>query len=454
MAVVRPDYDSAPRGVADAARHREKVKDAIKRNLQEILGNEAIITQSGNRVVRVPVRGLKSYRFVHGGTEGLGGGFGTGQRKKGKVLSRRPKPGRGLPGKPGEEPGVDYLETEIEIEELIKMMLEDLGLPNLREKERRMAKVVSGWKYDSIEKTGIHPRLDKKRSVIEAIKRTEVLVGALMEETGRSEDECREALNRTEGDMLAALELLRAESLVPAAAAAEAVSAMTGVVSHPYLDGSDLRYRTVSEEVEERSNAVVLAMMDVSGSMDVTKKYFARSFFFWMVSFLRTLYAHVEIRFIAHTTEAKLVSEEEFFHKGESGGTRCASAYELAAHLVETEYPSESWNIYPFHFSDGEDWDSWKSLDALRSLLSHNVSAFGYGEIQGEYSASVLMGTLERGLSMKKCIKDDLTYYEGQWGETPLVGVVLKGKKDLYPALRIFLSPERAVEARVGGAER
>jgi uncharacterized sporulation protein YeaH/YhbH (DUF444 family) len=199
---------------------------------------------------------------------------------------------------------------------------------------------------------------------------------------------------------------------------------------------------------------VVLAMMDVSGSMDVTKKYFARSFFFWMVSFLRTLYAHVEIRFIAHTTEAKLVSEEEFFHKGESGGTRCASAYELAAHLVETEYPSESWNIYPFHFSDGEDWDSWKSLDALRSLLSHNVSAFGYGEIQGEYSASVLMGTLERGLSMKKCIKDDLTYYEGQWGETPLVGVVLKGKKDLYPALRIFLSPERAVEARVGEAER
>ena len=95
--------------------------------------------------------------------------------------------------------------------------------------------------------------------------------------------------------------------------------------------------------------------------MDVTKKYFARSFFFWMVSFLRTLYEHVEIRFIAHTTEAKLVDEQEFFHKGESGGTSCASAYELAVKLIDTEYPTSRWNVYPFHFSDGEDWDAWKT---------------------------------------------------------------------------------------------
>ena len=137
-------------------------------------------------MVRVPVRGLKSYRFIHGSSGGGSGGFGSGQGKKGKVLGRRPKPGRGLPGKPGEEPGVDYLETEIEIEELVKMMLEDLGLPNLREKEVKQTEVPKGWRYDSIEKTGIRPRIDKKRSVKEAIKRTEALVAFLMDESGKS----------------------------------------------------------------------------------------------------------------------------------------------------------------------------------------------------------------------------------------------------------------------------
>ncbi len=57
-------------------------------------------------------------------------------------------------------------------------------------------------------------------------------------------------------------------------------------------------------------------MMDTSGSMGRFEKYMARSFFFWMTRFLRTKYETVEIEFIAHHTEAKVVSEEDFFFKG------------------------------------------------------------------------------------------------------------------------------------------
>ncbi len=433
MAIVRPDYDSAPRGRRDAVRHREKIREVLRQHLPDVIAEESIITRRESRLVKVPIRGVKSYQFIHGHAGGAAGGLGSGEGRRGKVVGRRPRPGRGQPGQPGGEPGVDYLETEIEIEELIRMMLEDLGLPNLREKEVREAVVPRGWTFDSIEKTGIQPRLDKKRTIKEAIKRTEVLVSALMSESGRTEEECRIALERSGGDAAAALRLLATGAALEGGAEAPVV----------VLESEDLRYRTLTEDIEYHSNAVVIAMMDVSGSMDRIKKYFARSFYFWMLSFLRTIYRNVEIRFIAHTTEAKLVDEHEFFHKGESGGTNCFSAYDLAAELVDAEYSPSRWNIYPFHFSDGEDWEPDRAVKSLEALLGRGPSAFGYGEIQTDYTSSVLMQTFARDLGMTEGVRRGLRYYEGTWRESPLLGVVLRAKEDIYPALQVFLSRER-----------
>ena len=446
MAILQPDYDSTPRGRTDAARHREKIRDAIRANLPEIIGEQAIITSEGQRVVRVPVRGLKSYRFLH--SEGLEGGFGSGQGKKGSIIAQRSKEGR--PGQAGDQPGIDYLETEIDLEALIQMMLQDLGLPNLKEKEARETPVPQGWKYESIQKSGIRPRLDKLRSLKEAIKRTEVLVGELMRSSGRSAEECREALERARGSLPEALRwLLGAPPGAPAEPAVEPPASGGAAPRRLFLDSSDLRFRTIEQDVETYSNAVVLAMMDVSGSMGTEQKYLARSFFFWMVSFLRTLYRQVEIRFIAHTTEAKLVEEEEFFHKGESGGTYCYSAYELASRLVAAEYPTDRWNVYAFHFSDGEDWAADRTVQSVRALLDQGIAALGYGEIQSEYSSSALLDSLRGGLDLELRRLEGFTYYEGRHGDTPLLGLVIRTKEDLYPALRAFLKPDRqAAEAR------
>jgi uncharacterized sporulation protein YeaH/YhbH (DUF444 family) len=271
--------------------------------------------------------------------------------------------------------------------------------------------------------------LDKKRTIKEAIRRTEILVLHLMRETGRSESECRTALDLARGDMLAATRLLETDEVLPEARSASTL----------YLETPDLRYRTLKEDIEHQSNAVVLAMMDVSGSMGTMKKYLARSFFFWMVNFLRTIYRNVEIRFIAHTTEARLVDEDEFFHKGESGGTYCYSAHDLAAQVIDTEYPTSRWNVYPFHFSDGEDWDAERTVRSLKEVMDRGVAAVGYGEIQTEYSASVLMKAFQESLSLQLRSDDDFACYEGKRGESPFLGVIIRGKEDLYPALRAFL---------------
>jgi uncharacterized sporulation protein YeaH/YhbH (DUF444 family) len=310
------------------------------------------------------------------------------------------------------------------------MMLADLGLPNLRKKEVRETEILKGWRVDSLEKHGIRPRLDKKRTIKEAIKRTEALVQALAAVTGKDEDECRAALHAAGGDMAAARAFLTEGRLL--------AKLENGAPLN--LDTSDLRYRTITEDTEYQSNAVILAMMDVSGSMGTMKKYLARSFYFWMTSFLKTIYKRVEIRFIAHTTEAKLVDEDEFFHKGESGGTSCYSAYELATELIDMEYPTSRWNVYPFHFSDGEDWDVARTVKSLEKMLGRGVANFGYGEIQTEHSSSVLMDAFKKKIPLQPRTLENFAFYEGLWAESPMMGVVIKDKSDLYPALRVFLN--------------
>ena len=191
------------------------------------------------------------------------------------------------------------------------------------------------------------------------------------------------------------------------------------------LSADDLRFKTWETSVQYQSNAVVVAMMDVSGSMGEFEKYIARSFYFWMVRFLRTKYSNVEIIFISHHTEAKEVSEEEFFHKGESGGTQVSSAYELALDIIKTRYPAQDWNIYPFHFSDGDNlpWDNEVCVRLVKEMLAES-NLFGYGEIREGYrgSSSTLMSAL------------------GKIEDAKFVTVTVSDKTAVYPALQRFFA--------------
>jgi len=433
MAVKKQNWRLSQRGLKDAARHRQKIKESIQKNIADIISDASIITRKKGQVVKVPIRGLKTYHFIHKRESSGGTGVGQGEGEKGDVIGRHPTPDR-RPGQPGDQPGIDFLETEIDIEELIRMMLEDLGLPNLKKKAVTETEIPKGWKFESIEKAGIIAHLDKKRTLKEAVRRTSAFVGELMRKTGKTEEACRRALTMAKGDLLGAERILREGNL------SEEIEPFIPLFSE------DLRYRTLERDVEYQSNAVVLAMMDVSGSMGTMKKYLARSFFFWLVEFLRQIYSHVQIRFIAHTTEAKLVDEHEFFHKGESGGTLCYSAYDLAIHLMETEYSPARWNIYPFHFSDGEDFDPLKTVASAKKLLQLGVNMLGYGEIQADpYNASRLMDSFEKELHLetRHTGTDDFVILSGTDQSTPFMGAVLKEKSHVYLTLREFLRKEK-----------
>ena len=184
-------------------------------------------------------------------------------------------------------------------------------------------------------------------------------------------------------------------------------------------------------EVAGHHNYIVDGILS-HNSMGEFEKYIARSFYFWMVRFLRTKYANVEIVFISHHTEAREVTEEEFFHKGESGGTQVSSAYKLALEIMQTRYPPEDWNIYPFHFSDGDNlpWDNDVCVKMVREMLT-KCNLFGYGEIREGYrgSSSTLMSAFNK-------IEDP-----------KFVSVTISDKSAVYPALQRFFSKSPAREA-------
>ncbi len=429
---IRKQEEFFKKGAKDASRHRKKVREAIKDNIQDIVGEQSIISRKKGSIVKVPIRGLKSYRFKYSSGKG-GGGYGHGPGKEGDTIGEKPKPGQGQqPGQPGQDPGVDYLETEIEIEELIEMMMEDLGLPNLLDKQVVESLIHKGWTTDSIKKTGIPPRLHRKRTVKAALLRNAAVVGELMRQTGKTEEECWAAWGIAKSDAKKALEILN-----------DPKADLTGE-ARVFLDNDSLRYRTIKEDVEHTSNAVILAMMDVSGSMTIMKKYLARSFFFWMNEFLKHLYKNVEIRFIAHTTEARVVDEHTFFYTGETGGTYCYSAYEKAAELIKTQYNTNRWNVYCFHFSDGEDFDTDLSVKWAKKLLDLGINMFGFGQIELDAYVwgKLLMEAYREKFSLTEYAKvGGMKVFSKN--ELNFLGVTIKDKQHIYPALQEFLYKER-----------
>jgi sporulation protein YhbH len=372
VSVSHADWSLHRKGYIDQQRHTEKIKEAIKENLHEIVSREDIILSDGKTVVKVPIRSLEQYKFRFDGQKGDRVGQGQGGTKVGDVIGRAgDQQGQGQ-GQAGDQPGVDYYEAEVNVDELAQLIFEDLGLPNLEEKKNQQLEADSVT-FKDIRKAGILANLDKRRTIMENIKR----------------------------------------------------NARKGEARFGDVRSEDLRFKTWDTEVRHESNAVVIAMMDVSGSMGEFEKYIARSFYFWMVRFLRTKYHNVEIVFISHHTEAKVVSEEEFFTKGESGGTRVSSAYQLALDVIERKYNPSDWNIYPFHFSDGDNMfsDNRLCVELVKTLLD-KCNLFGYGQIkQGWYPAGTLMSVYTQEIEHEK-----------------FIAVTIEDREDVYPALRKFFA--------------
>ena len=454
MSITVPE-PIAERGKKDARRHREKQREAIRKQLPEIISEESIITRTRGKTVRVPIRSINIPQFRPGsrqkeggqGDTGAGGvGIGQGSSRPGDVIGRRPAPNQGPRpgGEAGDEAGQEYIESEIELEELISMMLEDLGLPRLEKKEVAELEVSLGFQIRGIKKSGPRPLLDSRRSSRTPFGRFFAFLQILVDQTGRDELACFHALKQAGGDLSEAVILLEDPSFPN-------IEFETSSEVEPFgiYQSGDLRYHRIREDTQQQSNAVVLAMMDVSGSITTMKKYVARSLLFWLSEFLRTIYQRVEIRFIIHHTAARLVPEEEFFHTMESGGTRCASAYELANGLIDSQYPTKLWNVYAFHFSDGEDFAPEDSMSEAKKLFKKGINMFGYGEIhvdENYRSYGNLFPSFKETFPLvnSNVTSDGISVDVASGGEDlPFLGVVIQDRKQIWPALREFLKKDR-----------
>jgi uncharacterized sporulation protein YeaH/YhbH (DUF444 family) len=163
----------------------------------------------------------------------------------------------------------------------------------------------------------------------------------------------------------------------------------------------DKRYRAWTEVKQPQANAVIIYMMDVSGSMGDEQKEIVRIESFWLDTWLRSQYQGIESRYIIHDASAREVDHHTFFHTRESGGTMISSAYKLCAKLIEDHYPVEEWNIYPFHFSDGDNWSSEDTQECMRTLRDKLLPAsnfFGYGQVESPYGSGQFIKDLRHEL--------------------------------------------------------
>lgn len=434
------------RGKADARRHREKQRAAIKKRLPEIISEESIITQKGKgKTVKVPIKSIQIPIFRHGANKEESGGMGQGKEKKGAPVGRSPAPGSNKPGTAGNEPGVDYIETEIEIEELVEMMLEDLGLPRLHEKDVREIIVELGFRLHGTQHTGPHVLLNKRKTAKEGLRRFWHMLRALEKESGKDEFECYKALKESGGIYAEALSLLQSGSITVSDEEKAA-----GITPFPLLHSNDLRYHKIEQNTAMHSRAVVFALRDISYSMDTEKTYFSRSMLYWLVEFLRRLYEHVEVRFIVHNVTARLADEEEFFSAGESGGTLCASAYKLANNMLDSEYPMSQWNSYVWHFTDGDDWAEEKSVSEVRALFERKINMFGYCEIRpGDSftsSPSDLLRAFRSAFPIKEKFEKSVAINASNNEAYPFLGIRLFDKEGILPAIQAFLKQDRWTE--------
>ncbi|MTI31018.1 YeaH/YhbH family protein [Xanthovirga aplysinae] len=382
MAIFRDfSKQKRDRSVGDRSRHRELVRNSIRKGIADIIAEESIIGQSRHKKIKVPIKALKEYSFIFGrNTKGVAQG--SGQEQKGQILQKNAPQNPEGKERAGSQPGVDIYETEITVEEVINIMFEDLELPKLERKKLLETEAESLKRLLGYKKKGIRSRLSKKKSLINRIKRKKASRKELKEEE-----------------------------------------------SFPFhLD--DLVYHRTVIEITRHSNAVVFCIMDVSGSMDTVKKYLARSFYFLLYQFLKSRYRNTDIVFLAHHTEAKEVNEDDFFHKVESGGTYISSGYKKALEIIEQRYDPVLWNIYAFHCSDGDNFESdIKPAIEYAEKLAGVCNLFGYGEIKpiSSFSWSSMLNQFRQlGLENFICLK-------------------IRKKEDVWPAFKKFLTLDKSL---------
>ncbi|MFW5876114.1 MAG: DUF444 family protein [Myxococcota bacterium] len=331
----------------DHSRFRQIVRGKIRQNLRRYISQGELLGKQGKDVVSIPIPQIDIPRFRF--EDRQQGGVGQGDGDPGDPMSGQGQEGPGGPGEAGSDAGEHILEVDVTLEELAEILGEELELPHI-ETKGKSSLVDKKDRYVGIRTVGPNSLRHFKRTFRAALKR-QLASGTYNKQ--------RPVIIPTREDM---------------------------------------RYKSWKTEEEPVANAVILYMMDVSGSMGDEQKEIVRIESFWIDAWLRRHYKGIETRFIIHDAVAREVDRDTFFRTRESGGTMISSAYKLAAKIVEDDYPVSEWNIYPFHFSDGDNWsvdDTLLCVDLLKNKLLPASNVFCYGQVESPYGSGQFIKDLK-----------------------------------------------------------
>ncbi|MFQ5584867.1 MAG: DUF444 family protein [Calditrichia bacterium] len=331
----------------DHNRFRQIIRGKIKENLRKYISNGEMIGRKGKDLVSIPLPQVDLPRFRFG--DNGGGGAGQGDGEPGDPLSGDDGEGE---GGAGNQPGYHLREVELTLDELAEILGDELELPNIEPKGKKEI-VAEKDRYTGIRRVGPESLRHFKRTFREALKR-QIISGQFR---------------------------MDKPQVVPVR--------------------DDFRYRSWKTITKPENNAVIIYMMDVSGSMWDEQKEVVRMETFWIDTWLRYQYKGISTRYIIHDAQAQEVDRDTFFTVRENGGTVISSAYKYCNEIIDRDYPADEWNIYAFHFSDGDNWsreDNKLCVEILDENLLPKVNLFGYGQVESTYGSGEFFGYLEENL--------------------------------------------------------
>ena len=327
----------------DKQRFQQIVRGKIRENLRKYVTHGEMIGRKGKDLVSIPVPQLDVPHFRHGDNKGVGSGPG----EEGQPIA--PGDPADQPGGAGDAEGRHLLEVDVPLNELAEMLGDELELPRIEPKGND-ALQQDQVRYNSIRKVGPESLRHFKRTYVHALRR-QITEGAY---------------NPAEPRVIPLKE--------------------------------DRRYRSYQTTTQPRANAVIIYVMDVSGSMTDQQKHIVRTESFWIDTWLQSQYDGLERRYVIHDAAAKEVDEHTFYHTRESGGTRISSAYRVCAEMLENQFDPALWNLYLFQFSDGDNWgdDNRRALELLHQQLLPHLNLFCYGQVESPYGSGDFVHTLEK----------------------------------------------------------
>lgn len=361
---------------SDRDRFKEIVRGKIRKNLKKFISQGELIGKQGKDLVSVPVPQVDLPRFKFGKRDN--GGLGQGDGEPGDPVGQGEGQGQGSgKGPAGDSPGEHGLEVEVTLDELAKILGEELELPKIMPKGKRKFESKSK-KYTGLKPVGPNSLRSFKQTYRQALRRQ--------------------------------------------------ITSGTYDAKNPIIIPikNDMRYRSVKEEVKPHHNAVIIYMMDVSGSMGDEQKEIVRIESFWIDTWLRSQYKGIESRYIIHDASAREVDRDTFFRTKESGGTMISSAYRKCMEIIKKDYPTGEWNIYPFHFSDGDNWsadDTMQCVKLIKEEMIPLVNVFCYGQVGSPYGSG-------------QFIKDLRVHFKG---DEAVITSEIKNKDAIVRSIKDFL---------------